>query len=232
MGDFFSLLQPITDFIFPPTCVHCRTVLEEDDRHLCRSCWKAIPLLSAETGLYQETRARLLSAGGVDELVSVYVFEKDGPFQAIAHALKYEGFQSAGRMVGGALGEQMIEWGVRADVILPVPLHRAKHRERGFNQAESIARGIADRTRWPVVTDVLVRTRSTKTQTKLDAAERRKNVEGAFAVPEGKSEGLQNRTCIVVDDVITTGATILACARVLRSSGASSIIAASAALAK
>ncbi|GJQ19820.1 MAG: hypothetical protein HBSIN02_01750 [Bacteroidia bacterium] len=172
------------------------------------------------------------SAGGVDGLVSVYVFEKDGPFQAMIHALKYEGFQSAGRMVGGVLGEQIIEWGITADAILPVPLHRAKHRERGFNQAESIARGIADRTQWPVVTNALVRLRSTKTQTKLDAAERRKNVEGAFAVPGGKSEDLKNKTLIIVDDVITTGATILACAQVLRSSGASSVIAASAGLAQ
>lgn len=226
------LLQPITDFIFPPTCLHCSVVLEEDDRHLCRACWKRIPLITPATGLFADTKEKLLATGMLDGLVSVYVFEKDGPFQALAHALKYDGFSSAGRMAGGALGEQLIEWGIHADLLVPVPLHKAKHRERGFNQAESIARGISDRTGWSVMVRVLERTRMTHTQTKLDAAERRKNVAGAFTVPEGKAPELKGRTCIVVDDVITTGATIVACAEALHQAGASSIIAAAAALAQ
>ncbi|MBI4418526.1 MAG: ComF family protein [Ignavibacteriales bacterium] len=181
--------------------------------------------------MYVQTRTRLLDSAVVDDFVSVFVFEKEGTFQTLAHALKYEGFQSAGRMIGGVLGEQMNEWGIGADAIVPVPLHRAKHRERGFNQAESIARGISDRTGWPVVTGVLERTRPTQTQTKLDAVERQKNVEGAFAVRK-KMHGLGGKTCIIVDDVITTGATIVSCAHALRSAGASTIIASSAALAE
>lgn len=232
MGDIYSLVQPLVDFIFPPTCLVCLRVLEEDDRHLCHACWNSIPLITRTHHLYSETRSRLLMDGKVSGLVSVFVFEKQGAFQAIAHALKYEGFQSAGRMIGGTLGEHMTEWGIKVDVLIPVPLHRAKFRERGFNQAECIARGIADCTGWPVEPRILVRKRYTQTQTKLDSVARQKNMEDAFDVPAERRAEVKGRTFAVVDDVITTGATILACADVLLSAGAQSVIAASAALAE
>lgn len=125
-----------------------------------------------------------------------------------------------------------MEWGIKADVLIPVPLHKAKFRERGFNQAECIARGIADRTGWRVEPNALIRKRYTQTQTKLDIAERQKNMEDAFTVPPKRKPLVSGGTCVVVDDVITTGATILACADALLAAGARTIIAASAALAE
>jgi len=232
MGALYPLFQPFIDFIFPPTCLVCQSVLEEDDRHLCHQCWNSIPLITRSNQLYRDTTSKLLIGGGVSDLVSVFIFEKEGAFQALAHALKYDGFQSAGRMIGGALGEQIIEWSIKADVLIPVPLHKAKFRERGFNQAECIARGIADRTGWPVEAHAVIRNRYTQTQTKLDISERQKNMEDAFGIPKKKQHVVNGNTCIVVDDVITTGATILSCADALLSAGARSVIAASAALAE
>jgi len=232
MGALYPLFQPFIDFIFPPTCLVCQTVLEEDDRHLCHQCWNSIPLITRSTQLYRDTGSKLLDDGNVSDLVSVFIFEKQGAFQALAHALKYDGFQSAGRMIGGALGEQIIEWNIKADVVIPVPLHKAKFRERGFNQAECIARGIADRTGWPVEAHAVIRHRYTQTQTKLDISERQKNMVDAFGVPVKKQHVVNGNTCIIVDDVITTGATILSCADALLSAGARTVIAASAALAE
>ncbi|MEX1138563.1 MAG: ComF family protein [Bacteroidota bacterium] len=232
MGALYPLIQPFIDFIFPPTCLVCQKVLEEDDRHLCHRCWNSIPLITRSHHLYCDTSSKLLVTGQITELASVFVFEKQGVFQALAHALKYDGFQSAGRMIGGTLGEHIIGWNINADVLIPVPLHKAKFRERGFNQAECIARGIKDRTGWPVESNALVRKRYTQTQTKLDSAERQKNMEDAFVVPDKKRIAVKGRTCVLVDDVITTGATILSCADALLSVGARSVIAASAALAE
>lgn len=231
MGGLYTLLQPFVDFIFPPTCLVCRTVLEEEDRHLCRQCWNSIPIVTRSHRVYSETKAKLTGEGIVTDLASLFLFEKEGAFQALAHALKYEGFQSAGRMVGGALGEQMLAWGIAADFLVPVPLHKAKLRERGFNQAESIARGISDVTGWQVC-DALKRKRYTRTQTKLNTEERKKNMEDAFDIPDRKRDVLKGRRCVIVDDVITTGATILACAAAIRESEAVSVIACSAALAE
>ncbi|MEX2116867.1 MAG: ComF family protein [Bacteroidota bacterium] len=232
MGALYPLFQPLVDFIFPPTCLVCQKVLEEDDRHLCHQCWNSIPLITRAHPLYCDTSSKLIGEGRVSDLVSVFVFEKQGAFQALAHALKYDGFQSAGRMVGGTLGEQIIEWNIKADVLIPIPLHKAKFRERGFNQAECIARGIADRTGWPVAPNVVIRRRYTQTQTKLDSAERQQNMEDAFGVPDKKQFVIEGSTCVVVDDVITTGATIISCADALLAAGARTVIAASAALAE
>ncbi|HEX9614491.1 MAG TPA: phosphoribosyltransferase family protein, partial [Bacteroidota bacterium] len=193
--------------------------------------WNSIPLVTRSHPLYCETRSKLTAEGIVTDLASLYVFEKEGAFQALAHALKYDGFQSAGRMIGGALGEHMLDWRCKADALIPVPLHRAKLRERGFNQAERIARGISDVTGWPVV-DILKRKRYTQTQTKLNSEDRRMNMEDAFEIPGGKRSLIEGKACVIVDDVITTGATILSCAKAIIASKALSVTACSAALAE
>lgn len=182
--------------------------------------------------LYQETRERLLAEGGISDLISCFVFEKNGPFQHIAHALKYQEYKSLGRELGTRIGKVLGDGNVDIDILIPLPLHRIKLRERGYNQSEFIARGIASVIGKPVVLNTVRRTRHTQTQTKLNIEERRKNMEHAFELIPQTANILQEKKCLLVDDVITTGATMNSCAQVLLSSGVSSIIAASAALAQ
>ena len=104
------------------------------------------------------------------------------------------------------------------DVVAPVPLHRQKLRDRGYNQAALLAAALAPRLDRPCAADLLTRTRATPTQTRLHAAQRRKNVHNAFAVRE--MEWVRGRTILLVDDVMTTGATVQACARALKRAGA------------
>jgi ComF family protein len=148
--------------------------------------------------------------------------EYDGSLRAIVHALKYGGRRS--------LAAQLAEWMRRecadalneADVVIPVPLHRTRQRARGFNQAEDLARQLG----LPVCV-ALKRIRPTPSQTDLPAAERQRNVRGAFKLRwRANVRGL----CVVlVDDVSTTGATLEACAKVLRDAGAADVRAATAA---
>jgi ComF family protein len=119
--------------------------------------------------------------------------------------------------------------GITADAIVPLPLHKRKLRERGYNQSELIARGISEITGFPVRTDFVRRSKYTQTQTALSLDERKANMEDAFICGPADVGGT---TVIVVDDIITTGSTVRSCAEVLKVAGAAEVIAASAAIAE
>jgi ComF family protein len=224
--------QPFLDFLYPPVCISCSKHLQGGNQKICIDCWKAIPRVTKHLPLYQETRLKLLSDGNISDLVSCFVFDKEGPFPYIAHALKYREYKSLGVELGRRIGETLKEWNLEVDILIPVPLHRIRYRERGYNQSEIIACGIASAIGKPVVPNTVHRTRHTKTQTKLTIEERHKNMEHAFELNPYSSDILRGKKCLLVDDVITTGATTNSCAQVILSAGAAKIIAASAALAK
>jgi ComF family protein len=216
------------DFVFPPVCIVCGRLLERRRSPVCDPCWHSIPRIDTASFLYSDLRDRLRQEG-VDDLVSTFVFEKGGAFQHIAHALKYQSFIRLGEELGSRLGAAILAYDLQTELVMPVPLHRIKLRERGFNQAESIARGVARVANIPLETKAVRRKRHTRTQTLLSIDERRENMADAFAsVRNGLVEG---KSVLLVDDVITTGSTTSACARALRNAGAARIIAASAALA-
>lgn len=198
---------------------------------MCNSCRASIPRLHSSHPIFCQTRDRLVDSEVIADLVSVFLFEKGGAFQSLAHALKYDGFESVGIRIGRELGDLVLRFRIAADVLIPIPLHRVKFRERGFNQAEAIAKGVSEITGIPVRADILCRVRYTQTQTKLDQEQRKKNVEEAFSVSRA-SHGTAGGTVILVDDVITTGATIVAAAQTLRTGGFGKVIAASLALAE
>jgi Predicted amidophosphoribosyltransferases len=226
------ILNSLLDFIYPPVCISCNTPLPDGSQKICQKCWSAIPPLTKNHSLYQETRTKLLAEGCIDDLISCYVFEREGPFQHITHALKYQEYKSFGVELGKQIGGLVRDWNVETDIIVPVPLHRIKHRERGYNQSEFIAQGIASIIDKPIMVDAIRRVRHTQTQTKLNLEERYKNMKDAFDTLPGASKKLYGKTCLLVDDIITTGATTNSCAREILEAGAKSIIAASAALTK
>ena len=154
--------------------------------------------------------------------------------QDLLHALKYGGLTGVGRELGTRLGMAAMEapWLRDVDLIIPLPLYRSKQRERGYNQAESIARGIARVVRKPVCPRAVRRTRWTDSQTTLGYVARQMNVEGAFMVPPSKIGSLRGKRVLLVDDVLTTGATTRACAAALRAGGAHAVYVAAVALAE
>jgi ComF family protein len=227
-----TFTRTFLDFLYPPVCIACNKPLLDGSQKVCIDCWNAIPLVTKHLPLYQEMRMKLLSDGNISDLVSRFTFEKEGPFQHIAHALKYKEYKSIGLDLGTHIGEALKEWSLEVDILIPVPLHRIKHRERGYNQSEFIARGIAFVIDKPIVTNAVRRIRRTQTQTELNIEERRKNMEHAFELIPHSSDILLGKKCLLVDDVITTGATTNSCAQVILSAGATKIIVAAAALAE
>ena len=173
------------------------------------------------------------ASGLIEGLVASYLFEKEGVLQSLIHELKYGGLSGIGVTLGEHLGIRIARAcrGVPIIGVIPVPLHGAKKRERGYNQSEYICQGIARVTGLPVLTSVLKRTKYTKSQTQLNLTERMENVSNAFAVHRTRAACLENATVLLVDDVITTGATIISCAKALKDKGAHRVLACSVALA-
>ncbi len=228
-----SLLRPLYEFVFTPSCLSCGRPLVNSPSKVCASCWSAIRTVDPADTLYLETVQKLRSSGHISDLVSAFYFDKDGPLQDLLHLLKYNGMTDLGLQLGDRVGELLypLVAGTAPAGIVPVPLHRSKQRERGYNQSEFICRGVSASTRLPILPVLLRRTRHTVSQTQLHIDDRKKNVEGAFAVHPSFAAGISKRTVVLVDDVVTTGATLDACAAVLCRFGADRVIACTVAIA-
>jgi ComF family protein len=152
-------------------------------------------------------------------ILAAYPFE--GALRAAILALKYQRRTRLVPLLSAALAAALAVRPLQIDLIVPVPLAPGRHRDRGFNQAELIARPLAAAQSWPLAPDALVRSRETPQQTRLAARERRANVAGAFAVLDPVA--VQDRRILLVDDVCTTGATLESCAAPLLEAGAAGV---------
>jgi ComF family protein len=198
----------LLSLILAPPCAVCGRVLERPlAGAVCASCWAATAPRPSSFSLHSITRA---CAAGVYE----------GTLRDVIHALKYDGRRS----IAPGLARLMVDHGADvidgADIAVPVPLHRRRQRQRGFNQAEDLARGL----RLPVVR-ALRRIRATPPQVNLPADQRRQNMRDAFALDPRviTARPLGEAVVVLVDDVATTGATLEACARVLKRGGAKEV---------
>jgi ComF family protein len=227
------------DLLFPPRCQVC---LAFDRSVICPVCRAAIrPLLPPYCDLCGrpfdpqakggQLCADCRSGSRLDIARGVAIY--DGPVREAIHRFKYARkrvlAEPMGAMMADYLGASEGTGGIRAinigeiDRVCPVPLHPARLRERGFNQAELLARPICDRFGLALDSSLLRRVRDTAPQVSLDQRERARNVRGAFAVPD--RDAVEGRRLLLIDDLATTGATMEECARVLRRAGAASIAA-------
>jgi ComF family protein len=223
----------LTDVLFPPVCNSCNARLLSADRVACPACRAAMHPVDEWDASCRAALSSICDGGAVADFIAAWYFEQDGPVRALMHRLKYGGMTRIGEELGRTLGERICEAGFAgSDFVVPLPLHPTRLRERGYNQCEYIARGVSSVTGRPVLTGLLRRVRPTPSQTSLGIRERRENVRGAFALRRGGSNGVEGRRILLVDDVVTTGATMRSCALALRNAGALPVIACAAALAR
>ena len=220
-----QLGRALLDFALPPHCLVCRQAMVEAGQYLCEQCWALIcqvqparcPRCSCPDA---ETGCANCGAWGLERVLVLGDYA--GPLHQAIHLLKFQGHRHLGEPLGRCLG-QAPEFGAslkEVDLLVPVPLFPARQRERGFNQSQELARGLAQVLGIPLCEDRLRRQTATRQQASLDAAGRRQNLEGAFEVV-GR---LPAHTCIgLVDDVVTTASTLGACARALEAAGAGRI---------
>jgi competence protein ComFC len=225
-----DILNRILDFALPPVCINCEAPLDADSKYLCSNCFSGLIPLDLQIDIIKE---RFGNTPHADEALSIFLFREDTPIQSLIHGLKYGQMKSIGRTYGKILGEVIADnYDTKYDLIIPVPLHKTKRRERGYNQSDYICTGMNEALHLDVVSDCLKRTRYTRTQTKLTREERKENVSNAFELNKKYSDKIHGRNIILVDDVITTGATILECARILKENNCGKILTCSIALAE
>jgi ComF family protein len=230
-------LDGLLAVIFAPGCAACGELLDAPTRGpVCNRCWQSIlpltpPLCEACGDPLPSWRIISLPLSAcprcrrsiryVDRARAIG--EYDGALRSVIHAFKYEGRRSLARPLADLMRQRGASVLAEAEVVVPVPLHRSRLRERGFNQAADLARHLGRST-----VSALRRVRATATQTSLPAAQRHRNVRLAFA-PTRRIDRVRGRRVLLIDDVSTTGATLEACARVLKDAGADRVLALTAA---
>jgi ComF family protein len=216
--------HPLVHLSKLPVCDPCVGSLAPSQVKSCEICGEALDLAPGVNVNICGVCRRVLPKFDFAIAYGAY----DGTLRSLVHLLKYEQVRSAANLLGGRLAEAIcgrITPAIEPILIAPVPLHKSKRRQRGFNQSELIARAAlrhVDPLQFELHTGNLRRVRATVSQTGLTRHQRRENVRGAFTV--AYPERVRDRTVVLVDDVYTTGTTLNECARVLRAAGAKQVV--------
>lgn len=211
------------DLLFPRCCEACDIALVGSETILCTNCRATLPRMSTDSAQKDSLQTKFSGYSQVKGVYSFLIFTKKGKVQALLHALKYKGRPEVGVLLGTMLAREMPQGTFSgADLLVSVPLHKKRLKERGYNQSDAFAEGLSEVTGVPWSGTLLVRTRYTKSQTGKTKLERHDNVEGIFEVPDPRQ--IAGRNIILVDDVLTTGATLEACLEVLIHAGCRNVI--------
>ena len=205
---FYQLfIHPLNDVLFPPLCYICDHPLNGDRKIICKSCWQRIP--NFDNILDPSLKRRTL-----DNIL--ILFEFDDTIRLMIHLFKYKHHLTLADYFAREAKERYSELlKDRYQAIVPVPLHKARRRERGYNQSEEFCIALSKLICIPVKSEYLVRIYPTKSQTRMSREDRDKNVKNAFYSPPG----IKENKILLVDDVITTGSTIEACSNSLKQVG-------------
>ncbi|TVZ26452.1 ComF family protein [Gillisia sp. Hel_I_86] len=209
------MFQDLINLFYPNICQICDTELYKNQTILCTHCANELPISNFHLDNENPVKKVFYGRLPLENAASLLIFKKKGSVQKLIHRLKYRGHQEIGTYLGAWLGAELAKTdsyrGI--DLIIPVPLHKKKLRSRGFNQVEKFGKEIAAALNIEYVDDVLLKTSFSTTQTLKTRIARWGNIEESFVLMN--SERIKNKHILLVDDLITTGATLEACADVL-----------------
>lgn len=225
-----SLLEKIIDLLFPRYCAICDNRLNGTEEMLCVSCLRALPFTNNWKNP-EENRMTKMFWGRIpiERGMALYYYHSHANASYIIYNLKYHHRPDAAVYLGRIIANKGIEgkFFEGIDAIIPIPITKARRRYRGYNQSEEIAKGIREKTQIPIITDAIRRVVFTESQTKKNKMERLGNVENVFRLSDTYSDDqgkhpitdLAGKHLLVVDDVCTTGATIVSCCKELQKAG-------------
>ncbi|MDO6801223.1 phosphoribosyltransferase family protein [Wenyingzhuangia sp. 1_MG-2023] len=211
-----NLLKDVKLLFLPNRCLHCKTIINENVSFLCLDC-----SLKLEYAHYTQTddnpikkifwgRINLINA------TTLYIYQKNSPIQSLLKELKYKGLTSFGTYAAKAIISEIDQspFFNTIDYVIPIPLHPKKERKRGYNQVELFGTTLANYFQVPFVKDALIKTDNNQSQTKQNKDERYKSVKNSFLA--NKKHDFHQKHILLVDDVLTTGATLISCCKALQ----------------
>ncbi len=209
---FAKNISDLIDLFYPKLCITCGDRLISQEKFLCMNCWYDLPITNFH--LKKDNKVAQLFWGRVEieNATSFFSYKKGSRYQQLIHFVKYKGLKELGFETGKRFGYLLFQTDSfsEIDFVVPVPLHPRKQKNRGFNQSDWIARGIAEAMQKPVVSENLFRQTFTSTQTRKNRFDRWLNVEGIFGLKNPLE--FAGKHVLLIDDVVTTGATLEACA--------------------
>ncbi len=210
-------ISDFIDFILPRRCVVCGEPLSGGEQEICLNCLLSLPVISEAHRV--DIEKIFWGIVPVERASSYFYYSKGSPYNNLLHVLKYKNRPQVGIMLARNAAVELSKNGFfdGVELIVPLPLSRKKMRRRGYNQCDYIAEGLSQITGIPVCKGCVSRIKANETQTHKSREQRWKNVEGIFSV--SNFEALCGKHVMLVDDVLTTGATIADCARALSSAG-------------
>jgi ComF family protein len=213
-NEHMKLLEEIrTSFfhlLFPHICAGCGSDLLSEDSQLCTHCLSALPETNFSAAPNNPVEKKFWGRLPVEAATAIYAFTKESLVQHLMHAVKYNGNKELGLQLGRLMAESLVQSGrFQVDALVPVPLFPEKERKRGYNQSAVLCDGMKEILQIPVLNNIVIRPKHTETQTKKGRIERWKNIEGKFELRNPAA--IANQHVLLVDDVITTGATLESC---------------------
>ena len=215
MVAFKEIKNSFLHLLFPHVCTGCGNDMINEESMLCMRCLADMP--ETNFHIHANNPAEKIFWGRLSLLSATaqYYFTKESLMQQLMHQLKYKGNKELGWQLGRLMGKDLKQTNRFQNIsaLIPLPLFPAKEKRRGYNQATILCEGIAEVMKVPILKDVIIRTQHTESQTKRGRMERWQNMEGKFQIVH--PENIRNKHLLLVDDVVTTGATLEACGREL-----------------
>jgi len=204
--------RDLLELFYPTLCITCGSRLVSQEKYVCIKCWNDLPVTNFHEKPENKVEQLFWGRIEIENATSYFAYKKGSIYQHLIHAIKYRGLKELGFETGkrfGAVLSESVPFS-SIDMVIPVPLHPVKHKKRGYNQSEWIAMGISETLRKPLNVSNVKRSVHTETQTKKNRFERWKNVESIFEILGPKE--LIGQHILLIDDIITTGSTLEACA--------------------
>ncbi len=210
------MLNSLTDLFFPKVCYACNHLLADNEKYVCTSCRHKLPVTNFHFNSDDSVNRVFYGRVPIVHATALLRYEKKGLTKSLIHNLKYKGFEEIGLFLGNWLGSELstVEEYSDIDLIIPVPLHKKKLRKRGYNQVAIFAQQLAKHLDAIYVDDVLIKTSNTSSQVTKNRISRWLHNSEIFRI--ANIEKIDYKHVLLVDDIITTGATLEACANILQ----------------
>lgn len=209
------MIQKVLNLFFPKACCGCNSFLQSTENVICTQCRHEIPLTNHHSNEENEVMSRFYGRIPLEHASTLFYFHKKGIVQEMIHKLKYKGHQEVAETIGFWFGEELkdVEKLKDVDFIIPVPLHKRRLRTRGFNQVTKFGEALSSTLQIPFIETILQRNTYSETQVRKNIFQRSEVTGSIFSA--NFTEEMHNKHFLLIDDVITTGATLESCGREL-----------------